>query len=206
MAISKFIVPMLVFSAACAFASFPTELRAQQPSARQVAALVEEITALRDEVNRLRMDVEDLRSENARLLEKKASGKNAAAGIDAEIAALRVEFSGKIETLRRELLAEIDKRISRSNADVNAALKEMRRQVNEALDGKSTNAGTPSTPVAEPKDLPQNGIRYKIRPGDTITKIAKENRSKTNWILYANPGLNPNRIIPGKEILIPQND
>ncbi|MGN0835117.1 MAG: LysM peptidoglycan-binding domain-containing protein [Candidatus Spyradosoma sp.] len=208
MANSFFTISKIAFLACCV-AAFPQGLFAQQqPSARQVAALIEEVTALRDEVNRLRMDVEDLRAENARLLEKNDSARNKSADFAAEIAALRVEFGGKLETLRRELSAEIEKRLARANAETNAALKEFRRQVNEALDSAAKSApraGT-SAPTAEPKDLPASGIQYKIRAGDTLTKIAREQRSKIAWILYVNPGLNPDRLPAGKEIVIPQAD
>lgn len=182
------------------FSLVPSGLCAQQLSARQVAALVEEVTALRDEVKRLRMDVEDLRAENARLTEKVESRKRPT-GDAAEIAAVRVEVNNKIEAQRREIAAEVEKRISRVNSEVNAALKDIRKQVNDALDSASVkNAETP----AEPKDLPANGIRYKIKAGDTLSKIAREQRSKISWILYVNRGLNPDKLRSGAEIIIPQ--
>lgn len=206
MANSFFTISKIAFLALCA-AAFPQGLFAQQqPSARQVAALIEEVTALRDEVNRLRMDVEDLREQNAALQEKSASAKNRGADFAAEIAALRVEFGGRLEALRRELSAEIEKRLARANAETNAALKEFRRQVNEALDSAAKSAPKTPAPTAEPKDLPASGIQYKIRAGDTLTKIAREQRSKIAWILYVNPGLNPDRLPAGKEIVIPQAD
>lgn len=182
---------------------FPSALCARQASPRQVAALIEEVTALRDEVNRLRMDVEDLRSENARLrenLERKSKlSENAS-----EIASLRVEINNKLETLRREICAGVDKRIAEMVANTNAALEKMRSQVNKALaGGQSSGSPAPATPLKEPKDLPENGITYKIKKGDTLSKIAREHRSKLEWILYLNPGLNANNLSIGKEIVIP---
>ena len=185
---------------------FPAGLCAQQYSARQLAALIEEVTALRDEVNRLRMDVEDLRAENARLEEKLGNRKQTPNGA-AEIAALRVEINNKLEAQRREIAASVDKRLAEVVANTNAALKEMRDQVNKALAGVGAGAPVkPSTPLKEPKDLPAKGIQYKVKSGDTLSKIAREQRSKIAWILYVNPGLDANRLPLGKEIVIPQAD
>lgn len=206
MANSFFTISKIALLAFCA-AAFPQGLFAQQqPSARQVAALMEEVAALRDEVGQLRRDVDALQTENARLLEKNAAARNRGADFAAEIAALRVEFDGKLEALRRELSAEIEKRLARANAETNAALKEFRRQVNAALDSAAASAPKTPAPTSEPKDLPASGIQYKIRAGDTLTKIAREQRSKIAWILYVNPGLNPDRLPAGKEIVIPQAD
>ncbi len=182
----------------------PAGLCAQQYSARQLAALIEEVTALRDEVNRLRMDVEDLRAENARLEEKLGNRKQSPNGA-AEIAALRVEINNKLETQRREIAASVDKRLAEVIANTNAALKEMRDQVNKALAGVDAPL-KPPPPLKEPKDLPAKGIRYKIKSGDTLSKIAREQRSKVAWILFVNPGLDANRLLLGKEIVIPQAD
>lgn len=185
-------------------AALPQEILAQQRqaiSARQIAALIEEVTALRDEVNRLRLDVEDLRTENARLLEKAERKGNASAGA-AEMASLRVEINNKLEAQRREIGSEVERRIARANEETNKALKNIQKQVNEALDTKSVPAASP----AKPKDLPENGVLYVIKSGDTLSKIAREHNSKVAWILFVNQGMNPNRLQPGKEIVVPQKD
>lgn len=197
----------LFFSSAffvLALCVFPSELCARQLSARQVAALIEEITALRDEVDRLRMDVEDLRTENARLQESLRS-KARSTSDAAEMASLRVEINNKFEAQRREIAADVEKRIARVNADVNAALSDMRKQVNAALDSVRTDKpAKPVTPMKQPSDLPAKGISYKVKAGDTLSKIARSQRSKIEWILFVNPGLDANRLLVGKEIVIPQ--
>lgn len=186
------------------FCVFPSELCAQQLSARKVAALIEEVTALRDEVNRLRMDVEDLRAENARL-EESLRSKKRSTGEAAEIASLRVEINNKFEAQRREIAAEVEKRIARVNTEVNAALSDMRKQVNATLDSlRADKPAKPVTPMKQPTDLPAKGISYKVKVGDTLSKIARTQNSKVEWILFVNPGLDANRLHVGKEIVIPQ--
>ncbi len=206
-----FSVPKIfVLAFVAAIACPQVHAQQQQATPRQVAALMEEVAALRNEVSRLRADVEDLREENARLLERAESRDRAGSTSQAEIAALRVEINGKFETLRKDIFADMEKRIAQSNADTNSALKKMQVQVNDALAGISRGDNAAATvagqaPVAKPADMPDNGRLYKIRGGDTLSKIAREQGSKVNWILYANEGLNPNRLVPGQEILIPQN-
>ena len=56
--------------------------------------------------------------------------------------------------------------------------------------------------------VPQKGYDYPIVAGDTVSSIAKAYRAQgvkvtTDQILKANPGLNPNNLIVGKKIFIP---
>lgn len=169
---------------------------------------MEDVAALRAEVQRLRAEIEDLRAENARFLDNayRASGTQDAAAL----ATLKVEFNNKLAAQRRETNAETDRKIAKLATATNAALADFRRQVNAAI-GKATPApipatGTPQPPLAEPSDLPRNAIKYKVKQGDTLGKIATANRSKLSWILYVNEGLNPNRLQVGSEILVPQVD
>jgi len=67
----------------------------------------------------------------------------------------------------------------------------------------STDNPTPGTP--------QKGYEYKIAPGDTPSAIAKAYRAQgvkvtSDKILAVNPGLNPNKMVVGKTIFIPDPD
>jgi LysM repeat protein len=71
--------------------------------------------------------------------------------------------------------------------------------------GSTTTSTDTSTPGATG---PQKGYDYPIAAGDTISAIAKAYRAKgvkvtSEQILAANPGLNPNSLIVGKKIFIP---
>jgi phage tail protein X len=76
---------------------------------------------------------------------------------------------------------------------------------------KPSPAVTPTTTTSTDNPTPggkQNGYYYPIASGDTISAIAKAYRAKgvkvtTDQILAANPGLNPNSLIVGKKIFIP---
>jgi LysM repeat protein len=68
----------------------------------------------------------------------------------------------------------------------------------------TTSNGDDSTTPA----VPQKGYDYTIAPGDTISAIAKAYRAQgvkvtTAQIIAANPKINPNALIAGKKIFIP---
>jgi LysM repeat protein len=52
--------------------------------------------------------------------------------------------------------------------------------------------------------MPRTGIRYKVRPGDTVSAIARRHNSKVDWVLKANQMDNPNALRVDDEIFIPQ--
>lgn len=72
-----------------------------------------------------------------------------------------------------------------------------------------------SNPINIPKDeepttpaIPQKGYEYEVKPGDNLGLIIKAYREKgvkvtLSQIKAANPKMNPNVLIPGKKIFIP---
>jgi phage tail protein X len=67
---------------------------------------------------------------------------------------------------------------------------------------------SPPTSTAPTAGAKQNGYEYTIATGDMVATIAKAYRTQgvkvtTDQILAANPGLNPNKMIVGKKIFIP---
>jgi len=69
---------------------------------------------------------------------------------------------------------------------------------------------TTETPAGgdNPPAVPQKGYDYTIAPGDTVSAIAKAYRAQgvkvtTAQIIAANPKLNPNALVAGKKIFIP---
>ena len=67
----------------------------------------------------------------------------------------------------------------------------------------TTSSGDDSAPA-----VPQKGYDYTIAPGDTISAIAKAYHAQgvkvsTAQIIAANPKINPNALIVGKKIFIP---
>ena len=72
----------------------------------------------------------------------------------------------------------------------------------------TTTATTPTDNSTSSPSGPQKGYNYTIAAGNTLSAIAKAYRAQgvkvtSDQILAANPGLNPNSLVVGKKIFIP---
>jgi len=173
----------------------------------QLAGMQQDLAELRNEVEKLKLENADLR--DALNKQRNASVGNSS---NAEAAA----------RTKAEALAEVDRRLKQQTADVNAALTELGRRVDAALAGRQPLAkptGTPpsttgvappaTTPPPAPEDglptdMPRTGTPYKVKSGDTVTKIARQFGSKIEWILQANKLPSPGALRADVEIFVPQ--
>lgn len=170
----------------------------------QIAGMQQDLAELRNEVEKLKLENADLRTA---LNRQKASQSPAASQGEA------------ISKARAETLAEVDRRLKQQTDEVNAALAELTRQVNAALGKTSPAPVTKSTKApkataqteapatteeAAPSDVPQTGIKYRVKSGDTVTKIALRNGSKVDWILKANNLSSPAALKADVDIFVPQ--
>ena len=170
----------------------------------QIAGMQQDLAELRNEVEKLKLENADLRSA---LNRQKASQSPAASQGEA------------ISKARAETLTEVDRRLKQQTDEVNAALAELTRQVNAALGKtgpapatKSTKApkataqteAPATTEEAAPSDVPQTGIKYRVKSGDTVTKIALRNGSKVDWILKANNLSSPAALKADVDVFVPQ--
>lgn len=186
---------------ALVFSTFTVSVSAQEISSARVAGLFEDVAALRSEVERLRTEVDELRAENARLLQLASKKIDPNDAFAAKINALRAEFNESLQTQRREMTTETDKKIAALAEMTNRALGDLSKNINRVSAEKSEPA-----PVAKPKDFPSSGIEYVVKNGDTLGKIIARNGSRKDWILYANPGLDPDKIFVGQKLFVPQKD
>ena len=169
----------------------------------QIAGMQQDLAELRNEVEKLKLENADLR---AALNQQRAGQSQSASQADA------------LAKARAETLNEVDRRLKQQTADVNAALAELTRQVNAALGktgaaptAKSGKAAKPAAqaenPAAEevaPSDVPQTGIKYHVKSGDTVIKIALRNGSKPEWIMKANNLPSPSALKADVDIFVPQ--
>ena len=170
----------------------------------QLAGMQQDLAELRNEVEKLKLENADLR---AALNRQKASQSPAASQGEA------------ISKARAETLADVDRRLKQHTDEVNAALAELTRQVNAALGKTGPTPATKSTKApkataqteapatteeAAPSDVPQTGIKYRVKSGDTVTKIALRNGSKVDWILKANNLSSPAALKADVDIFVPQ--
>ncbi len=167
----------------------------------QLAGMQQDLAELRTEVEKLKLENADLRA----ALNRQKTGQSPAASQNETFAKARAET-----------LTEVDRKLKQQTADVNAALAELTRQVNAALGksapapaskaGKSAAAAEAPAPAdaGVPSDIPQTGIKYHVKSGDTVTKIALRNGSKVEWILKANNLSSPAALKADVDIFVPQ--
>ena len=170
----------------------------------QIAGMQQDLAELRNEVEKLKLENADLRT----ALNRQKAGQSPAAS-----------QGEALSKARAETLAEVDRRLKQQTDEVNAALAELTRQVNAAL-GKSgsapatksgkapkaaAQADAPATTEAgAPSDVPRTGIKYHVKSGDTVTKIAQRNGSKADWILKANNLSTSAALKADVDIFVPQ--
>ena len=170
----------------------------------QLAGMQQDLAELRNEVEKLKLENADLRT----ALNRQKAGQSPAAS-----------QGEALSKARAETLAEVDRRLKQQTDEVNTALAELTRQVNAAL-GKSgsapatksgkapkaaAQADAPATTEAgAPSDVPRTGIKYHVKSGDTVTKIAQRNGSKADWILKANNLSTSAALKADVDIFVPQ--
>jgi LysM repeat protein len=106
---------------------------------------------------------------------------------------------------------EIDKKRQDDNEQILKAIEKLGKTGAGSAGHKAAPAAstTTSTDASTPGATgPQKGYDYTIAAGDTVSAIAKAYHAQgvkvtTAQILAANPGLNPNSLIVGKKIFIP---
>ena len=64
-------------------------------------------------------------------------------------------------------------------------------------------AAQPQPPASQPAPEPESPRSHVIKAGDTLDGIAREYGTTVGALRQANPGLNPRRLIPGREVRLP---
>jgi len=156
--------------------------------------------------------MQDIRARLAQLEGTQRAAGGAQASVSAQLNAQSASVNSALNSLEQRLNA----RIEDMGKQVNRALREQERQVNAALGKRggaregSRVAPPPAAPAAgggtapAPADMPRTGSEYTVRTGDTLTKIARRNNSRVEWIKAANPGIHVRTLQPGKKIFVPQ--
>jgi LysM repeat protein len=107
-----------------------------------------------------------------------------------------------------EQVQEIDKKRQDDNERILKELERLDKSMGVSPSSHKTEPSVSTTSANAPASGPQKGYEYPIASGDTISAIAKAYRAKgikvtSDQILAANPGLNPNSLVVGKKIFIP---
>jgi LysM repeat protein len=114
----------------------------------------------------------------------------------------------------KKLAAQVQEIDKKRQADNDLILKQIEK-LGKVSGGSTGHKSSPAVSTTAPTDTstpgasgPQKGYDYTIAANDTVSAIAKAYRAQgvkvtSTQILAANPGLNPNSLVVGKKIFIP---
>ncbi|MDD5139663.1 MAG: LysM peptidoglycan-binding domain-containing protein [Verrucomicrobiales bacterium] len=165
--------------------------------------------ATQEQIGKLSGQIQDM-------LEAQAAQAKRMAALEKEISDLRdklnqpaVNDSASADDLKKlaAQVQEIDKKRQADNEQILKAIEKLAK----AGGGSTRKPPVVSNDTPAPAQSPggkQKGYDYEIHPGDTLSAIAKAYHDQgvkvtTAQIIAANPGLNPNALIVGKKIFIP---
>ena len=173
-----------------------------------VAAARGQDAATQEQIGKVSGQVQDL-------LEAQAGQAKHIGALEREIGELRdklnqpaVNDSASAEDLRKlaAQVQEIDRKRQADNERILKAIEKIGKAGSSAAHKPPAVSSEPLAPGTK-----QKGYDYEIHSGDTLSSIAKAYRDQgvkvtTAQILAANPGLNPNALIAGKKVFIPDSN
>jgi len=156
--------------------------------------------ATEEQLNRLRSEVSALQSANVELQKKLSEVLKELQQLRMQSASPKTEYAAAADVKRlADAIEEVDRK---READRKLILGELKILGEAAARAPQLNTDQPS--------WKEHGYDYEIRPGDTLSAIAKAYRESekrvnvtVNDILKANPGLDANSLQVGKTIFIP---
>ncbi len=158
----------------------------------EVAGLREDVRALVQRLGELSLRVEQLERENASL-------RRATSGLDSTYATV-AQLNAAVADLNKAIRAGDN--AARDQAA--AAIKELARQTNAAIDSVAKGAAARATvQTTFSDDFPKEGISYTVQRGDTLSSIASRFGATVKDIQNANKISDPRNIQVGQSLFIP---
>ena len=176
-----------------------TLLRAQDATQQQLDKMFGQIQDLQAAQELQGKQLEALKKQINDLADKVSSPGAGASADDLKALAAQVQEIDKKRQDDRDLILKELANLGKVNGGSSSGKK-----IKTTSDTAPTNSSDDNPPPA----VPQKGYDYTIVPGDTISAIAKAYRAQgvkvtTAQIIAANPKLNPNALVAGKKIFIP---
>jgi LysM repeat protein/FtsZ-binding cell division protein ZapB len=158
----------------------------------EVAGLREDVRSLVQRVGELSLRVEQLERENANL-------RRATTGLDSTYATV-AQLNAAVADLNRAIRAGD----TAAREQAAAAIKELARQTNAAVDSVAKGAAARATVQTNFSDeFPKEGISYTVQRGDTLSSIASRFGASIKDIQNANKISDPRSIQVGQTLFIP---
>ncbi len=172
----------------------------------RLANLTQDVALLGRQVAILRSEVENLRRENLQLKAAAAAGASSKSVSRDSLRALASAIDDKFDSFRRKISSANAVHKQELLKEINAKLTELARQTKIQMEVLAKRPGTPVEPVLTLVDHPKTGVVYKVKKGDTLSRIARDHGSKIAWIKSANNIVKDTSLQVGIDVFVPQNN
>ena len=164
-----------------------------------VAGLKQDLSLLSQEVRTLGLEIEQLSRENS-ALRARITSSEADQSLQEQLTAI---YSG-IERVRLEYKAADSKNKDTIIDELNQQMAVLMKKVEAAIHSVANAQPKSSILTKFSDDYPKTGVSYTVKPGDTLSAIARAHGSSTKHIQNANKIVNPSRDLQiGQTIFIP---
>jgi LysM repeat protein/FtsZ-binding cell division protein ZapB len=165
-----------------------------------IADLIEDVNMLKHQMRRMQLDMEDLKKENAELRKLVDAQQTAYDRFLRTVQGQLATTREQLEAADRRIIAETTKQIEDLAAQTQRGFQALAQSVSSA-----PQPITATTTFSD--DFPKTGVAYTVKPGDTLSQIAREHNSTVRWIQDANRIANPARDVRvGQNLFIPQKN
>ena len=164
-----------------------------------VAGLKQDLSLLSQEVRTLGLEIEQLSRENS-ALRARITSSEADQSLQEQLTAI---YSG-IQRVRIEYKAADSKNKVTIIDELNQQMAVLMKKVEAAIHSVANAQPKTSILTKFSDDYPKTGVAYTVKPGDTLSAIARAHGSSTKHIQNANKIVNPSRDLQvGQTIFIP---
>lgn len=171
----------------------------------RLADMAQDLELLKRQVAILRSEVEDLRRVNAQLKATVNAGAASGKGSREIFRAYSEKMDRDFDDFRRVVAGSNAIHKEQLLKEVNGKLAELARQMKVQIDALAKALRRPAPPPPTGAH-PKTGVVYKVKKGDTLSGIARSNKSKVSWIKSANGIVLDTALQAGRDIFVPQED
>jgi LysM repeat protein len=159
------------------------------------------LDSLRNQVsNTLQAVKETLRNQSSTIEAKISSHENAAKGLTNDFKAYSTDYAQILNDYKKRII-ELEKTIEIQNRNIEN-LQAAMQSLMEVLQVKEPAQAAPQTP---PQTVSEGSSKvYRVKAGDSLEKIAKQNQTTIKKLKEANPQLTSDQIIVGQKLKLPE--
>lgn len=188
-----------------AVAALPSALHAQGATTDnrlQIANLTQDVRIMAQRLGQLEVRLEQLERENAELKKQLVDKKE----LDRRINQLNTTLQASLNRMRQELDAASESQRAAIITAVSKQINDLAEQTQKTIDALADYVGHQGSAIPAIQfsdDYPKTGIRYEVKPGDSLARIAAQHNVPVRDIINANRLTNPDRIQVGQNLFIP---